>query len=87
MQIKCNLTQGEKLTVMDALIDPDTLEIVPRTRKCTVIREYPKFILADFGVYLRFTETSGHHSVLERPFSETKQPPIFTRNDGTLNVY
>ena len=51
MQIKCNLTQGEKLTVMDALIDPDTLEIVPRTRKCTVIREYPKFILADFGVY------------------------------------
>lgn len=36
---------------------------------------------------LRFTEASGHHSVLERPFSETKQPPIFTRNDGTLNVY
>lgn len=51
MRINYGLMPGDKLTVADAFVDPITLDIVRRERKCTVVKEYPFFIDADYGAY------------------------------------
>ena len=54
MRYVYGLMPGDRLTVVDAYRDPEdprNLECGKRTRKCTVIREYSKFILADFGTF------------------------------------
>ena len=51
MRIMYGLKPGEKLTVADKQMRIWSREIGLRIRKCTVIREYPHFILADFGAY------------------------------------
>ena len=45
MRLNHNLRNGDKVTVNDLYMG------VIRTRKCTVVKEYPYFILVDFGYY------------------------------------
>lgn len=40
-----NLNPGDKLTVWDEETEK------PRTRKCTVVKEYLLFIVVDYGLY------------------------------------
>ena len=45
MRIKYDVKPGDKLTILESKMDG------PKVRRCTVIREYPKFIMVDFGRY------------------------------------
>jgi len=45
MRIKYNLTPGEKLTVVEDLMEE------PRKRRCTVVKEYRLFVVVDYGLY------------------------------------
>ena len=51
MRIVYGLNPGDALTVVDTQMRKWSRELGKRTRKCTVIREYTHFILADFGAY------------------------------------
>jgi len=54
MRINYGLKPGDRLTIMEAFIDPEhpgNQASGRRTRECMVLREYPEFILADFGAY------------------------------------
>ena len=54
MQYVYGLKPDDRMTVMEIGRDPEGTRPLGHgkyTRKCTVIREYLKFILADFGVY------------------------------------
>ena len=46
MRFERDLNEGDKLTVVDILMEK------PRIRKCTVVKVYRHFLLADFGAYL-----------------------------------
>ena len=46
MQFERDLNKGDKLTVIDIITEK------PRIRKCTIVKVYRYFILADFGAYL-----------------------------------
>ena len=45
MKLICDVELGDKLTIREMAEDG------PVERRCTVIRQYPNFILADFGPY------------------------------------
>ena len=62
MRIEYGLKPGDRLTVTEAFIapeDPWNKENGKRTRECTVIKEYPEFILADFGAYRESINKAG----------------------------
>ena len=61
MQIPYDLIPGDKVTVADTQLRRWSRELGTRTRKCTVIREYPHFVLADFGAYRESINKASVH--------------------------
>ena len=65
MRIVYGLKPGDKLTVADTQMRKWSRELGTRIRRCTVVREYPYFILADFGAYREsINKTSIHCSAV-----------------------
>lgn len=61
MRIVYGLKPGDRLTVADTQMRRWSRELGTRIRKCTVIHEYPHFILADFGAYCESINKASIH--------------------------
>lgn len=66
------------LQVTEYSLDPEVVDLIVFCSKNPVPMLKYMDLLKSYRTYLQFTASSGRHSVLERPFSETNGRPFFS---------